>query len=222
MQVTGSRKRNSDTQKGLSIWLRQGGQSFYEPLSELSVKESRQVRVVVEGPDCATFPKALAESVDVEGLLATTGVSLSDGEEIVVCSNDGPVCYALTVASEDVEAVRRWTPEGVELTFATPLMASVRRAVVGSRHSKTLALQFGREELYVALSVDGSLVFTDVVMMGGEEELLRFMAVLNEDFDLRKADIFVSGVEGKSRTKLLGRYFRRCKWEKDWADVYNK
>lgn len=191
-------------------------------MSELSVKESRQVRVVVEGPDCAAFPKALAESVDVEGLLATTGVSLSDGEEIVVCSNDGPVCYALTVASEDVEAVRRWTPEGVELTFATPLMASVRRAVVGSRHSKTLALQFGREELYVALSVDGALVFTDVVMMGGEDELLRFMAVLNEDFDLRKADIFVSGVEGKSRTKLLGRYFRRCKWEKEWADVYNK
>ena len=66
------------------------------------------------------------------------------------------------------------------------------------------------------------LVFTDVVMMGGEDELLRFMAVLNEDFDLRKADIFVSGVEGKSRTKLLGRYFRRCKWEKEWADVYNK
>ena len=202
MQVTGSRKRNSDTQKGLSIWLRQGGQSFYEPLPELSVEENQQVRVVVEGPDCATFPKTLAESVDVEGLLATMGVSVSDGEEIVVCSNDGPVCYALTVASEDVEAVRR--------------------AVVGSRHSKTLALQFGREELYVALSVDGALVFTDVVMMGGEEELLRFMAVLNEDFDLRKADIFVSGVEGKSRTKLLGRYFRRCKWEKEWADVYNK
>ena len=180
------------------------------------------MRVVVEGPDCATFPKALAESVDVEGLLATTGVSVSDGEEIVVCSNDGPVCYALTVASEDVEAVRRWTPEGVELTFATPLMASVRRAVVGSRHSKTLALQFGREELYVALSLDGALVFTDVVMMGGEEELLRFMAVLNEDFDLRKADIFVSGVEGKSRTLLVGRCCRRCKWEKERAEVYNK
>lgn len=222
MLVTGSRKRDSDTQKGLSIWLRQGGQSFYESLSAAMPVGTQRVRVVVEGPDCATFPKTLSESVDAEGLLATMGVSVSERDEIVVYSNDGPVCYVLTMCEEDAEEVRKWVPEGVELTFTTPLVASVRRAVVGSRHSKTLALQFGREELYVALSVDGTLSFADVVMIGGEDELLHFMAVLNEDFDLRKADIFVSGVEGKSRTKLLGRYFRRCKWEKDWADVYNK
>ena len=221
MLVTGSRKRDSDTQKGLSIWLRQGGQSFYESLSELP-NGTQRVRVVVEGADCVPFPKVLTESINVEALLATAGVSVSDGAEIIVCSNDTPVCYALTVATEDTEAVRRWAAEGTEITYTTPLAASVRRAVVGSRHSKTLALQFGHQEVYVALSVDGTLSFADVVMMGGEEELLRFMAVLNEDFDLRKADIFISGVEGKSRTKLLGRYFRRCKWEKDWADVYNK
>ena len=221
MLVTGSRKRDSDTQKGLSIWLRQGGQSFYESLSELPIGTQR-VRVMVEGADCVPFPKVLTESVDVEGLLATAGVCVSDGEEIVVCGDNSPVCYALTVAREDAEAVRRWAPEGVDIVFATPLAASVRRAVVGSRHSKTLALQFGQQEAYVALSVDGTLSFADVVMVGSEDELLRFMAVLNEDFDLRKADILVSGVEGKSRTKLLGRYFSRCKWEKDWAEVYNK
>ncbi len=222
MLVTGSRKRDSDTQKGLSIWLRQGGQSFYEPLSAQSLQDATKIRVVVEGANCATFPKALTESVDVEGLLATVGVSVAECEDVIVCCNDGPVSYALTVFKEDVDAIRGVLPEGVEVAFTTPLAASVRRAVVGSRRSKTLALQFGREEVYVALSVDGALAFADVVMMDGEEELLRFMAVLNEDFDLRKADILVSGIEAKQRTKLLGRYFRHCKWEKDWADVYNK
>lgn len=51
---------------------------------------------------------------------------------------------------------------------------------------------------------------------------MQLMSVLNGDFDLRKADLFVSGVDGKMRTKWLGRYFRHCKWEKEWADVYNK
>ena len=220
MLVTGSKHRNSDTTKGLSIRLRQGGQSFYESLPT-DAPQGKSVRVVVEGVDCTTFPKSVAESVDLREMLTNVGVDV-EGAEIATWSNDGPVCYAFAVPMEDAEAVRVWAAQmGVEAEFCTPLTASVRRAVIGSRHSKTLALQFGREELYVALSVDGKLTYAECVGVKDDEQLLNFLAVLNGDFDLRKADIFVSGVEGKRRTKLLGRYFRRCKWESEWADVYN-
>ena len=222
MLVTGSKNRNSDTTKGLSIWLRQGGQSFYESLP-LTTAPHKHVRVVVEGVDCATLPKSVAESVDLSAMLKSVGVEVSESVEIATWSNDGPVCYVFTVAVSDAEAVREWaTQMGAEVEFCCPLTASVRRAVVGSRHSKTLALQFGREEMYVALSVDGRLAYAECLGVKNEEELLNFLAVLNGDFDLRKADIFVSGVEGKKRAKLLGRYFRRCKLESEWADVYNK
>lgn len=220
MLVTGSKNRKSDALKGLSIWLRQGGQSFYEPLP--TTPHQQNVTVVIEGVDCATFPKALAESVDVNGLLTKAGINVGKEEDIVVWSDDGSICYALTVARKDADAVRSWAGKQTDVAFTTPLVASVRRAVVGGRHSKALALQFGREEVYAAFSVDGKLLFAEAVIASSDEELLNFLAVLNGDFDLRKADIFIAGVDAKKRTKMLGRYFRRCRCEKEWAVVYNK
>lgn len=222
MLVTGSKNRNSDTSKGLSIRLWQGGQSFCEPLPTLT-SAPQSVRLVIEGVDCVAFPRAIAEQVNVEELLRSEGIVVSEGEEVVVACDQSPLYYALKVNSGLLEEAREWATQwGLELTYATPLAASVRRAVVGGRRKRSLALQFGRGEVYVALAAEGQLLFAEAVIVEGEESLLRLLTVLNSDFDLRKADLFVSGVDGKMRTKWLGHYFRHCKCEKEWADVYNK
>lgn len=218
MKVFRSKNKSN---KGLSIRLRQGGQSFYEPLPNAC--DTQSVRVVVEGVDCVPYPRALTEELDLVSVAQSAGVCFDENDRLVVADEEGLVNYLLRVEADTITTLFEWADRTqTRLLFTTPLATSVRRAVVGGRRSKTLVLQFGTEEVYAAMATEHKLQFADVLPVANEEQLLQHLAQLNADFDLRKTDIFVSGVEGKAKTKLLGKYFRHCKWEQEGSDVYIK
>ena len=212
MQVTGSNNRPYVYNAKLSIRLRQDGQfCSLDEAEGQTIVPGATIEVVVDGAVCVPYPRREEGRIDLRALLSDAGVPVAEGDGVVTVSNDSPVAYALWIEAEQYgRLVGLAERSGAELRFTTPLSAVVSRAVVGSRHDKCVVLSRSNGTLYVAYTEGRRLLYAEALPLtdNADEDMLYVMAVLNGDFDLRRADIIIIGMGAKER-----RYFRRCKCE---------
>lgn len=217
MQVTGSNNRPYVYNAKLSIRLRQDGQfCSLDEAEGQTIVPGATIEVVVDGAVCVSYPRREEGRIDLRALLSDAGVPVAEGDGVVTVSNDSPVAYALCIEAEQYDRlVGLAERSGVELRFTTPLSAVVARAVVGSRHDKCVVLSRSNGTLYVAHTEGRRLLYAEALPLtdNADEDMLYVMAVLNGDFDLRRADIIIIGMGAKEHYKVLRRYFRRCKCE---------
>lgn len=217
MQVTGSNSSPYVYNAKLSIRLRQDGQfcSLDEALAQ-NLAEGATVDVMVEGAVCMPFPRKEEGRIDLRALLVDAGMPVAEEDGVVVSSTDSPVAYALWIEKGAYEPLKEWAARcGLALNYCTPLSEIVARAVVGSRHDKCVALSRTESTLYLAYTDSRRLLYAEALPLGegGVEDVVYALAVLNGDFDLRRADIIIIGMGAKECYKTLRRYFRRCKCE---------
>lgn len=215
MQVTGSNSSPYVYNAKLSIRLRQDGQfcSLDEALAQTSAAGTT-VDVMVDGAVCLPFPRKEEERIDLRALLADAGMPVAENDGVVVCSTDSPVAYALWIEQGSYESLQEWAERcGVKLNYCAPLAEVVARAVVGSRHDKCVVLSRSNDTLYLAYTDSRRLLYAEALPNGSDEDMVYALAVLNGDFELRRADIIIIGADAKRDYKVLRRYFRRCKCE---------
>lgn len=169
----------------------------------------------VEGAVVVPYPTALSSEIDTKVLLATAGVAVDDTDKIFVTEveGEGAVSYTLRLSAESTKVVEEWQRKGIDVCFRSPLMSCVVRAIAGSRRPKTVVLSLLGDTAYVALSNEKRLQYAEAMPMGGEEELINLLALLNEDYDLRKARFILLGKESATYRKTLRQYFRRVRVE---------
>ena len=217
MQVTGSNRSPYDHNVKLSIRLRQDGQFFsVEEAMAQTVEQGTTVEVMVDGAVCVPFPRKESERIDLRALLTDAGVPVGAEDRVEVCGTDSPVAYAIWVEQGAYAVLAEWAERcGVVLSFTTPLAGVVGRAIVGSKHDKCVVLSRSNGALYVAHTAERKLLYAEALPVSteGVEDVLYAMAVLNGDFDLRRADIIIIGIGAKEMYKALRRHFRRCKCE---------
>lgn len=210
MQVTGSNNNNRNSSR-LSIRI-PSGQSLH--CEGCSVPENvTAIDLWVEGAVVAPYPTALSGEIDAKALLTTAGVAVGDTDKVFVAEGEGAVSYALRLSAESAEVVEEWMQRGLEVSLHSPLMSCVARAIVGSRRPKTVVLRLSDGVGYVALSNEKRLQYAEALPMEGEAELINLLALLNEDYDLRKARFILFGKESATYYKTLRKYFRRVRVE---------
>lgn len=202
----------------MSIQLWQGGHFFSRllPTPEASVEE---LEVRVDGASCIALPtrlEACHQPQQLAQLLQAAGCEV-EGCEVVMAEAAGAVSYALTLRQSTLRALHTWTEShNLRLRITTPLSSAVRRAIVGSRHDKTVALRLSRTTAYIAISHQARLIYAEAVPYDSPEGLVALLAALSQKgLELRRADILLSPEEPlatadlKPIAKLLKRHFRR-------------
>ena len=176
--------------------------------------EVAQLTLTFEGACVVPYPQALTQEVDLRALCASAGLSIAEDDRIVTTHTDGSVAYAIRLSGESAEIVEELQARGVEVTFDTPLAEVFRRAVIGSRRPKTVALRIEDATTYVAYSEEKRVRYVEALPTNGEEQLVNLVALLNRDFDLRKARFILLGEASARYYKTLRKYFRRVSREK--------
>lgn len=218
MQVTGSSTELLKQNAKLSIRLRQDGQfCSVEEALEQGVAQGTTVEVMVDGAVCVPFPRREMEHIDLKDLVIEAGVPLSESDALVVSLSDSPIGYALAIDGELKTRLDEWSRQySVSLNFTTPLSGVVARAVVGTKRDKCVVVQRTPQALYIAYTAWSRVSFVEALPLqhhNSDEDALYALAVMNDDFDLRKADIIIIGMDARRQYKVLRRYFRHCSCE---------
>lgn len=161
-----------------------------------------------------TYPKALAEELDLRDILTTHGVRLSEGDEVVTFGEGRTIGYAARLTEEQSALVAEWQRQGTKVTFSSPLEGCVSRVIAARRRSKNVHLRVEEGLVYVAYAEEMQLAYAEVVPIDIEGELVNLLALLNEDYDLKRAQFTLSGSEGKRCYKTVREYFRRVDLER--------
>ena len=212
MQVTGSKRDNSNVSR-LSIRI-PSGQSLH--CESGSVGETiTALDLWVEGAVVVPYPSVLAEQLDLEAMMTTSGVSLEQGARVFTSTPEGEISYALRLSAESAAVVEEWQREGKSVQLLSPLMNSVARAIEGCRLRKLVVLTLLNGVAYVAYTNKRQLHYAEALPIGGEQELVNLVALLNQDYDLRRARFVLLGEESKTYYKTLRKYFSRVRVEKN-------
>lgn len=210
MQVTGSNS-NKNTSSRLSIRI-PSGQSLHR--GQLSQEfEGGEIALTIEGCGVVPFPREVAERLDLEALMLAAGVALAPTDRIVTTSHGGSIEYAIRFSEESSEIVGEWQAKGYKVSYDTPLSGVCRRAIVGTRRPKTVVLRIEEGTCYVALSEEKRVCYLEALPIAGTEELINLLALLNRDYELRKARFVLLGKESATYRKTIRGYFRRVSCE---------
>lgn len=206
MQVTGSNNTSLSTSR-LSIRIA-GGQSLHsEELDALA--KAKRVELTLCGPVVATYPKELAEEIDFAAMLLTHGITPNEESAIIHFGDSRSVGYVALISKSLEKVILAERAAGKDITITTPLEACVKRAVVATKRAKNIYLHIEDDMAYVAYAENMRLHYAEVVPTAKESELINLLALLNKDFDLKKAQFTLTGKDGKRYYKCLKRYFRR-------------
>lgn len=210
MQVTGSNNnRNNSTRLSIRI---PSGQSLHR--GTLSAELSgASVALSVEGWAVVPFPQECAQSVDFEALFHSAGIALAPTDRVVTTSYGGAVEYAIRLTEESAAVVDEWQERGCEVSYTTPLADVCRRAIVGTRRPKTVVLRIETGTCYAAYSEERRVRYLEALPVEGEEQFVNLLALLNRDYELRKARFVLLGKESAAYRKIARRYFRRVSCE---------
>ena len=167
----------------------------------------------VEGAVVVPFPSALAEQLDLEAMMTTSGVAFEQGDRLFICEAQGEINYALRLSAESAAVVEKWQSEGKSVRLLSPLMRCVERALEGCRRKKLVVLTLLNGVAYVGYTNERRLQYAEALPIAGEQELVNLVALLNQDFDLRKARFVLLGKESKAYYKTLRKYFSRVRCE---------
>ena len=211
MQVTGSKRDNSNVSR-LSIRI-PSGQSLH--CESGSVGETiTALDLWVEGAVVVPYPSVLAEQLDLEAMMTTSGVTFEQGDRLFTTNSQGEIDYALRLSAESAAVVEEWQREGKSVQLFSPLMSCVVRAIEGCRRKKLVVLTLLNGVAYVAYTNERQLQYAEALPIGSEQELVNLVALLNQDYDLRKARFILLGKESKAYYKTLRKYFSRVRVEK--------
>lgn len=177
--------------------------------------EAKEIEVVVEGPQVAIYPVALADKIDLRASLKAEGVAVGDGRVVVSSEvSDSPFGYAMTITPATAQVVEMWRREGRKVLFTTPLSECVNRAITNTKQAKTVAMRLESGTGYIAVAEEHRLLYAEAMPLASEEEIVGLLAQLNRDFELRRALFALSGADAPNYRKLVKRYFRRVECEK--------
>lgn len=168
---------------------------------------------MVEGAVVVPYPKTLGEQVDLVAMMAAAGIPLAGGASVVVAEGEGAMNYALRLSAESAEVVGRWQQEGVEVRFGSPLMECVQRAIVGCRRRKCVVLTLCDGVVYAAYTNEKKLLYAEALPIASTEEFVNLLALLNRDYELRKARFVLLGKCSHQYYKTVKGYFRRVSRE---------
>ena len=168
----------------------------------------------VEGAVVVPYPSVLAEQLDLEAMMTTSGVTFEQGDRLFTTNSQGEIDYALRLSAESAAVVEEWQREGKSVQLFSPLMSCVVRAIEGCRRKKLVVLTLLNGVAYVAYTNERQLQYAEALPIGSEQELVNLVALLNQDYDLRKARFILLGKESKAYYKTLRKYFSRVRVEK--------
>ena len=211
MQVTGSKSDNSNVSR-LSIRI-PSGQSLHCESGSVS-ENTTAIDLWVEGAVVVPYPVALAEQLDLEAMMTTSGVALGEGDRLLASDPEGEVGYAIRLSAESAAVVEEWQREGKSVRLLSPLMSCVARAIEGCRRKKLVVLTLLNGVAYAAYTNERQLQYAEALPIAGEQELVNLVALLNQDYDLRRARFVLLGKESKAYYKTLRKYFSRVRVEK--------
>lgn len=206
MQVTGSNNSTISTSR-LSIRIPSGQSLHSEELDK--VASAKRVELILCGPVVAAYPKELAEEIDFNAMLSTHGIPSSQESEIVHFGSGRSVGYAAVVDGSVAKLIASERAKGKEVVVTSPLEMCVGKAIVATRRSKNIFLHLEDTMCYVALAENMRLRYAEAIPTENAKELVALLALLNKDFDLKKAQFTLSGDEGKKYYKTIRSYFRR-------------
>ncbi len=239
MQVTGSSNTNSTTSR-LSIRI-PSGQSLHSEVASWSRKADSTVaphpkadtlatndnsmqilpegvatvEITLCGPVVATLPREMAESLEWDEILSSVGLSPSEDEVAVRLDCEGAVALIARLSQEDYSLMEEWRRGGVKVALRSPLEEVMLAAVVATRRKKNVVLLIEEGCCYAAYAEEHKLHFAEALPLAGEEQLINLLALLNKDYDLRKAQFTLCGSDGNGYYKLVKNYFRRVKVAKE-------
>ncbi len=170
---------------------------------------AKRVELTLCGPVVATYPKELAEELDFEAMLTTHGIPVGEDSAIVHFGSGRSVGYAARVSRSVADRINAERAKGKEVTVTSPLEMCVGKAIVANRRSKNVVLHLEEEMCYVAVAEDMRLRFAEAVPTQNAKELVNLLALLNRDFELKKAQFTLSGSEAQKYHKTLKSYFSR-------------
>jgi hypothetical protein len=175
---------------------------------------AKRVELILCGPVVATYPKKLEDEIDFEAMLSTHGIALTQESAIVRFGDSRNVGYAARIEKSLAELINAEREKGKEITITSPLEACVKRAIVATKRSKNLFLHLEDEVAYVAFAEDMHIRYAEIVPTANQSELVNLLALLNKDFDLKKAQFTLSGGDAQKYLKCLKSYFRRVEFMK--------
>lgn len=167
------------------------------------------MELILCGPVVATYPKELAEEIDFHAMLTTHGLTPREDQTLVHFGDSRSVGYVAVVAGDLAKTIESERQNGKEVTLTSPLEMCVKRAIVATGRSKNVYLWLEDEVAYVAYAENMRLRYAEVVPTANEKELVNLLALLNKDFDLKKAQFTLAGKDNKRYYKCLKSYFRR-------------
>lgn len=211
MQVTGS-NNTPYTPSRLSIRITDG-QSLHSEVGSLG-EEVSAVDVELCGPVVATYPKSIESELNLREMLTLHGIFLADNDCVVTFGQSKSIGYVAKVSAELATLIKQWRANGVQVTLSSPLERSVRGAITATRRSKNVHLWIEGGVTYVAYAEEMQLRYAEVIPTEGQEALINLLALLNEDYNLKKAQFLLGGSEGKQYYKTLREYFRRVELSK--------
>lgn len=216
MQVTGSNS-NPTTTSRLSIRLTDGQSLHCEVWPKIGVDESiKGAKFIIElcGPVVTTYPKALEESLRPSEVLTRSGIALAADDRVFAFGESRNIGFLARLSAENAEVVDALEAGGAQVIFTSPLERCVRSAVAATRRSKNVHLEVEHNVVYVAYAEDMKLRYAEIVPLADEDAMVNLLALLNQDYDLRKAQFVLGGEEGKRYYKTLKEYFRRVECAK--------
>lgn len=211
MQVTGS-NHNPKSASRLSIRLTDG-QSLLNEVGSLGT-EVTEVIVELYGPVVTTYPKALEEGLAKSEVLTRSGIALAEGDQVVCFGESRNIGYVARLSAENSEIISEWRAQGTRVTFTSPLERCVGAAVAATRRSKNVHIHILGQVASIAYAEEMQLRYAEVVPFEDEGAMVNILALLNKDYDLRKAQFVLGGEDGKKYYKTLKEYFRRVECEK--------
>ena len=214
MQVTGSKSKSTTTSR-LSIRI-PSGQSLHREQPSLAewnkaVEGVEEVALTLEGPIVVAAPAEEIAAWDGAELLQLQGIALHEGDCISVCEGSEGVGYIARIPKEVAAAIESWQKEGKRVELHTPLREAVEVAVAARRRDKNVVLILEDGCCYAAYAERHRLLYAEVLPLANEAALVNLLALLNKDFELRRARFELRGEESRQYYKCVRSYFGRVK-----------
>lgn len=190
-----------------------GGQSLLNDDLK-SLASAKKVEVVLCGPVVATYPKEFAEEIDFGAMLATHGIYNNEESEILHFGDSRSVGYVAVVNGALASIINSERAKGKDIVITSPLEGCVKKAIVATKRSKNLYIHLDDEVAYVAYAEDMHLKFAEIIPVADEKEMVDMLALINKDFDIRKAQFTLEGRDSKRYFKCFRNYFRRVELAK--------
>lgn len=196
---------NPQNDKKVSVRADSGGHSFsFDTLPESLFDGTAQVEFSVSTHKTTLLPAVVFDERSAAKYLAVAGLACREDER-ALCITCGNIVAVVAVSVEFLARVAETF--GARASFTSPLLELCREE--GSK----MHIRRAGDVSYVVFCVNGKLRFAEAFRTESEEEVLYYVHLLRDRFDLNEYLIYISGEHSEATARLLSKYFSHVKCE---------